>query len=104
MPKQAPPARRLPTLDLLKGFDAAARHLSFTRAGEELFLTQSALSRQIQTLEEQLGAPLFERRHRELRLTNAGQILHATAKNVLDDLAQAIAKIRREQTSLPLTV
>ena len=52
MPKQDPPARRLPTLDLLKGFDAAARHLSFTRAGEELFLTQSALSRQIQALEK----------------------------------------------------
>jgi DNA-binding transcriptional LysR family regulator len=43
MPKQDPHARRLPTLDLLKGFDAAARHLSFTRAGEELFLTKSAL-------------------------------------------------------------
>src|ERR1700676_5193904 len=64
MPKQDPPGRRLPTLDLLKGFDAAARHLSFTRAGEELFLTQSALSRQMQTLEEQLGVPLFERAHR----------------------------------------
>jgi LysR family glycine cleavage system transcriptional activator len=95
---------RLPSLDLLKGFDAAARHLSFTRAAQDLFVTQSALSRQIQTLEEQLGAPLFERRHRELRLTNAGQILHATAKTVLDELAQAVAKIRREQTSLPLTV
>jgi len=103
MPK-AGPARRLPSLDLLKGFDAAARHLSFTRAAQDLFVTQSALSRQIQTLEEQLGAPLFERRHRELRLTNAGQILQAAAKDVLDGLAQAVAKIRREQTSLPLTV
>src|SRR5450755_4500458 len=95
---------RLPSLDLLKGFDAAARHLSFTRAAQDLFVTQSALSRQILALEEQLGVPLFERRHRELRLTNAGQILHATAKTVLDELAQAVAKIRREQTSLPLTV
>jgi LysR family glycine cleavage system transcriptional activator len=99
----AAPAR-LPSLDLLKGFDAAARHLSFTRAAQDLFVTQSALSRQIQTLEEQLGTPLFERRHRELRLTNAGQILHATAKTILDELTQAIGKIRREQTSLPLTV
>src|ERR1700688_1324824 len=73
MSKQVPAPRRLPTLDLLKGFDAAARHLSFTRAGEELFLTQSALSRQMQALEEQLGVPLFERRHRALRLTEAGQ-------------------------------
>ena len=95
---------RLPSLDLLKGFEAAARQLSFTRAAEELFLTQSALSRQMQTLEEQIGFALFERRHRELRLTDAGQILQATARNVLDELSQAVAKIRREQTTLPLTV
>ena len=95
---------RLPSLDLLKGFDAAASHLSFTRGAEELFLTQSALSRQIQTLEEQLGTPLFERRHRALRLTDAGQILQVTARTVLDEVAQAMAKIRREQTSRPLTV
>ena len=104
MAKTTAPRPRLPSLDLLKGFDAAARHLSFTRAAQDLFVTQSALSRQIQTLEEQLGVPLFERRHRELRLTNAGQILQAAATTVLDQLAQSIAKIRREQTSLPLTV
>jgi len=104
MPKQDPPARRLPTLDLLKGFDAAARHLSFTRAGEELFLTQSALSRQMQTLEEQLGAPLFERRHRALRLTEAGQVLQVAAKSVLDELTHAVAKIRRERSVQPLTI
>ena len=104
MPKQDPHARRLPTLDLLKGFDAAARHLSFTRAGEELFLTQSALSRQMQTLEEQLGAPLFERRHRALRLTEAGQVLQLAAKTMLDELTHAVAKIRREQSVAPLTI
>jgi LysR family transcriptional regulator, glycine cleavage system transcriptional activator len=94
--------KRLPSLDLLKGFDAAARHLSFTRAADELFLTQSALSRQMQTLEEQVGVSLFERRHRELRLTDAGQVLQATAKAVLDDVGLAIAKIRREQSEQPL--
>ncbi len=104
MANWAAPPPRLPSLDLLKGFDAAARHLSFTRAAQDLFVTQSALSRQIQTLEEQLGVPLFERRHRELRLTNAGQILHSTAKSVLEEIAQAIGKIRHEQTSQPLTV
>jgi LysR family transcriptional regulator, glycine cleavage system transcriptional activator len=104
MPKLSPPARRLPALDLLKGFDAAARHLSFTRAGEELFLTQSALSRQMQTLEEQLGAPLFERRHRALRLTEAGQVLQVAAKSVLDELTHAVAKIRRERSVQPLTI
>ena len=96
--------RRLPALDLLKGFEAAARHLSFTRAAEEMFLTQSALSRQIGTLEEQLGTPLFERRHRELRLTGAGQILQVTARAVLDELVEAVARIRRDQATQPLTV
>lgn len=95
---------RLPSLDLLKGFEAAARHLSFTRAAEELFLTQSALSRQMQTLEEQLGLPLFERRHRQLLLTEAGQMLQATAKAVLDELIQSVAAIRRDQAAQPLTV
>jgi LysR family transcriptional regulator, glycine cleavage system transcriptional activator len=105
MHKPAPKSRpRLPSLDLLKGFEAAARHLSFTRAAEELFLTQSALSRQMQTLEEQLGLPLFERRHRQLLLTDAGQVLHAAAKSVLDEVAQAVTAIRRDQATQPLTV
>jgi LysR family transcriptional regulator, glycine cleavage system transcriptional activator len=104
MPKPNLPTRRLPALDLLKGFEAAARHLSFTRAGEELFLTQSALSRQMQTLEEQLGAPLFERRHRSLRLTEAGQVLQVAARSVLDELGLAVARIRREQSVQPLTI
>jgi DNA-binding transcriptional LysR family regulator len=104
--KVLPPARRarLPSLDLLKGFEAAARHLSFTRAAEELFLTQSALSRQMQALEEQLGLALFERRHRQLLLTDAGQVLHATAKSVLDQIAHAVAGIRRDQAAQPLKV
>ena len=65
--------RDLPPLDLLRGFEAAARHLSFTRAAEELFLTQSAVSRQVQGLEEALGVPLFQRKHRALLLTDAGR-------------------------------
>ena len=57
---------QLPPLELLLAFEAAARQLSFTKAGEELFLTQSAVSRQIQALEESLGGKLFERRMRAL--------------------------------------
>jgi DNA-binding transcriptional LysR family regulator len=95
---------RLPSLDLLPGFEAAARHLSFTRAAAELYLTQSALSRQVQALEEQLGTQLFERRHRELRLTEAGRALQLTAKSVLDELAHSVARIRRDRGSQPLTV
>jgi len=64
--------RELPSLDLLKGFEAAARNLSFTKAAAELFVTQSAISRQVQTLEDQLGVALFRRHHRELRLTEEG--------------------------------
>src|SRR6266403_148318 len=59
----------LPGLDLLVGFEAAARHLSFTKAGAELYRTQSAVSRQIKELEDQLGVALFQRRHRALALT-----------------------------------
>jgi len=98
------PRQRLPSLDLLKGCEAAARHLSFTRAAEELFLTQSALSRQMQALEEQLGLPLFERRHRQLLLTEAGQVLHAAARTVLEEIGQAVATIRRDRAAAPLTV
>ena len=76
-------ARVLPSLDLLKGFEAAARNLSFTKAAGELFVTQSAVSRQIQTLEEQLGVALFRRHHRELRLTDEGQTLYKTTGEVL---------------------
>ena len=68
--------RRLPSLDFLQGFEAAGRLLSFTRAAEEIFVTQSALSRQMQALEEALGVPLFERRHRALALTPAGVAFH----------------------------
>lgn len=95
---------RLPSLDLLKGFESAARHLSFTRAAQELFLTQSALSRQMQTLEAQLGLPLFERRPRALLLTEAGQALQATARAVLHEVEQAVARIRREQATQPVTL
>jgi hypothetical protein len=59
--------RRLPPLDLLAGFEAAARRLSFTLAAEERFITQSAISRQVKALEDDLGVPLFVRGHRSLR-------------------------------------
>ena len=58
-------SRRLPPLNALKAFEAAARHLSFTRAAEELFVTQAAISHQIKALEEYLGIkPLFRRKNR----------------------------------------
>ena len=84
----------IPSLDLLEGFEAAARHLSFTKAGEELFLTQSAVSRQIKDLEDQLGVSLFERRHRSLALTEAGQQFYAATAQVLTTMRTATERLR----------
>ena len=85
----------LPALDLLVGFEAAARHLSFTKAGEELYLTQSAVSRQIKELEEQLGVALFQRRHRALALTPEGQQFYAAAAQVLVTMRAATDRLRQ---------
>jgi len=76
-PEPAPPraAARLPSLDALKVFEAAARHLSFTRAAGELAVTQSAVSRAIKTVEDGLGLALFNRYNRRLELTEAGERL-----------------------------
>jgi DNA-binding transcriptional LysR family regulator len=95
---------RLPSLDLLRGFEAAARLLSFTRAGEELHLTQSAVSRQMQELETQLGARLFERRHRALALTEAGQQFYAAAAQVLATMRAATDRLRAQSGRHALAV
>src|SRR5580765_2289640 len=94
----------LPDLDLLVGFEAAARHLSFTRAGEELFLTQSAVSRQIKELEEQLGVELFQRRHRALALTDAGKSFYASAAQVLTTMRAATDRLRAQAGKKGLSV
>src|SRR2546429_451191 len=86
----------LPGLDLLVGFEAAARHLSFTKAGAELYRTQSAVSRQIKELEEQLGVTLFQRRHRALALTEPGHQLYAAAAQVLATMRSATERLRRQ--------
>jgi DNA-binding transcriptional LysR family regulator len=94
----------MPSLDLLQGFEAAARHLSFTKAGEELFLTQSAVSRQIKELEDQLGVPLFHRRHRALALTDAGQQFYAAAAQVLTTMRSATSRLKAQSGRRPLSV
>jgi LysR family glycine cleavage system transcriptional activator len=98
---------RLPPLDRLAAFDAAARHLSFTKAATERFLTQSAISRQIAALEEDLGAALFRRRHRALELTEDGQRLAAAVAAALTGVRDAVSAIRaprrREVLSLTTT-
>jgi LysR family glycine cleavage system transcriptional activator len=64
---------RLPSLNALRAFEAAARHLSFARAADELFVTKAAVAQQVRLLEEEIDAPLVERLGRGLRLTEAGQ-------------------------------
>jgi LysR family transcriptional regulator, glycine cleavage system transcriptional activator len=94
----------LPALDLLVGFESAARHLSFTRAGAELFLTQSAVSRQIKELEDQLGVTLFQRRHRALALTEAGHQFYAAAAQALSTMRSATDRLRAQAGKKALSV
>lgn len=84
----------LPRLELLRGFEAAARLLSFTVAADELALTQSAVSRQIQQMEEGLGVPLFTRRHRALELTEAGRVMQRAVVDCLERLRDATVSVR----------
>ncbi|MET0440643.1 MAG: LysR substrate-binding domain-containing protein [Casimicrobiaceae bacterium] len=86
--------RALPSLDFLRGFEAAGRRLSFTLAAEELFVTQSALSRQIKALEDALGVALFERKHRALALTPSGAAFHRAIGDTLAAIAAAADVVR----------
>lgn len=96
--------RPLPPLNALPAFDAAARQLSFSRAAEELHVTQAAISQQIKLLEGQLGVILFERIHRGLRLTPEGRLYQQTVTPMLDELRHATARLRRADESGVLTL
>ena len=91
------------SLDLLRGFHAAARHLSFTRAASELFVTQPAISIQIKTLEEQLGQPLFRRANRTLQLTPAGEELYRCADEVFALVDSTLRRLSGSAHSLAVT-
>ncbi len=91
-------------MDLLVGFEAAARHLSFTKAGEELYLTQSAVSRQIKELEDELGVALFQRQHRALVLTEAGKQFYAATAQVLATMRSATDRLRIQAGKKALSV
>ncbi len=85
---------KLPPLDALRAFEAAARHLSFTRAAEQLFITQSAVSKQVHALESALGVRLFERKTRALLLTAAGERLQRAVTAAFAELRAASAELR----------
>jgi len=89
-------SRRLPPLNALKAFEAAARHLSFTLAAEELHVTQAAISHQVKSLEDYFGFPLFERRVRALRLTPQGGQYLPEITLALDAIESATARLSPE--------
>ncbi|TIW71123.1 MAG: LysR family transcriptional regulator, partial [Mesorhizobium sp.] len=91
-------------LNAIRAFEAAARHLSFSAAGEELHVTHPAISHQIRRLEEWLGVPLFHRDARKVRLTDAGLTLQVSANAALSDLAAACRRIRRNAAVASLSV
>ena len=97
------PLQRLPPLDLIRGFEAAARLLNITAAAVELFLTQSAVSRQIKMLEEQLGVALFRRKHRGLELTDAGRRYYDAVAQALRLVREATEEARGQPRMLTVT-
>ncbi|PHN22816.1 LysR substrate-binding domain-containing protein [Pseudomonas sp. ICMP 561] len=94
----------LPPLNCLQTFEAAARQLSFTQAAHELNLTQSAVSRQIKRLEENLARPLFHRQATGITLTPAGDQYFRTVQRVLRELDRESAELRRRGADRQLTL
>lgn len=96
--------KRLPPLNALKAFDSAARHLSFTKAAEELFVTQAAVSHQIKILEDFLGTELFLRKNRTLELTEAGKTYFFDINNILKKLMEATDKLTKNKAEKVLSI
>jgi LysR family glycine cleavage system transcriptional activator len=96
--------RRLPPLNALKAFEAAARHESFTRAAGELCVTQGAVSHQVKALEAELGLKLFNRERQRLVITEAGRSYLATVRDALDRIADGTERLLRRQNTGVLTV
>jgi len=97
-------SRRLPPLNSLRVFEAAARHSSFTRASEELYVTQAAVSHQIKALEEYLGIKLFRRQNRALFLTEEGQSYFLDIKDTFTSLIDATERLLARGAKGSLTV
>lgn len=96
--------RKLPPLAALRAFEAAARHLSFSRAADELAVTPTAISHQLRLLEATLGLPLFERHVRRVSLTQAGAQLYPVLRDGLDSFAHAIADLSPQPRRSAVTV
>ncbi len=96
--------RRLPPLNALKAFEAAARSESFTQAAQELNVTQGAVSHQVKALEATLGIKLFNRERQRLILTEAGRDYLAVVRDALDRIAAGTERLMQRQSSGVLTV
>ena len=96
--------RRMPPLSLLQTFEVVARQNSFTLAADELCLTQSAVSRQIKSLEDQLGLPVFRRMHRAIELTTEGQRLFESVTRGLREIESSVTGLRAATENPQITV
>ena len=96
--------RRLPPLNSLRAFEASARHLSFTKASEELFVTQAAVSHQIKHLEEYLGIKLFNRENRQLTLTEEGEQYWPEINRIFEQLRSATESLYTPGVTGHLTI
>jgi LysR family transcriptional regulator, glycine cleavage system transcriptional activator len=96
--------RRLPSLNALKAFEAAARHESFTNAAEELSVTQGAVSHQVKALEVELGLRLFNRERQRLVITDAGRAYLEVVRDAFDRLAAGTNRLLQLQRTGALTV
>ena len=96
--------RRLPSLNGIRAFEAAARSESFTRAAEELNVTQGAVSHQVKALEDTLGLKLFQRERQRVILTDAGRDYLSVVRDALDQIAVGTERLLRRQESGALTV
>lgn len=96
--------RRLPPLVQLLAFDAAARHMSFKLAAEELGVTPTAISHQIRSLEQYCGCSLFRHRPRPLSLTEEGAKIFPVIRDGLESFATAIASVQRRSAAQPLRI
>ncbi len=95
---------RLPALSALRAFEAAARHLSFRDAGDELCVTHSAISHQVKDLERELGGPLFWRKGRRVELTEAGATLYPVLREAFARIGETTARLRQKSESAELTM
>ena len=95
---------RLPPLNALKAFEVAGRHMSFSRAAEELHVTPAAISHQIKALETDLGVKLFRRLNRSLQLTEAGQACLPGLRSAFETMASAVGRVRDKEDWNILTI